>query len=59
MPDKQDNQDKPQTVDLTDEANIQYWCRVWNVTEAELRQAVQKAGREVPAVAFALQKEAY
>jgi hypothetical protein len=54
-----DEQDKPQIIDLADPANVEYWCRVWGVSEADLRQAVEKAGPEVPAVAFALKKEAY
>ena len=50
---------EPPQVDLADGANVRYWCERWNVTEAELQEAVARVGTGAPAVAFALDKEAY
>ena len=49
----------PPNVDVTDSASIRYWSARLQVTEAELKAAVEKAGSETTAVAFALGKEAY
>lgn len=49
----------PPKVDVTDSASLRYWSARWQVTEAELKAAVEKAGPETTAVAFALGKEAY
>jgi hypothetical protein len=49
----------PPKVDVTDSASLRYWSARWQVTEAELKAAVQKVGVEPKAVAFALGKEAY
>jgi hypothetical protein len=50
---------QPPKVDLRDSANVGFWCQHWNVTVAELGAAIQRVGVSVPAVAFALGKEAY
>ena len=50
---------EPPQIDLRNEANVRYWCERWNVTEAELQGAVGRVGAAAPAVAFALDKEAY
>jgi hypothetical protein len=50
---------RPQTIKLADQTDVDRWCKFWAVSEADLRAAVAKVGPEVPAVAFALGKEAY
>ena len=59
MSSTKDSRNRPQIVDLRDEANVEYWCAVWRVSKDQLTQAVVKVGNAVPAVAFALGKEAY
>jgi len=54
-----DESQKPPEVDMGDGANVRYWCQLWQVTEAELAEAVSRVGVSAPAVAFALGKEAY
>jgi uncharacterized protein DUF3606 len=49
----------PLEIDVNDEDAVRYWCERWSVSEAELHEAVKKVGTAVPAVAFALGKEAY
>ncbi len=34
----------PQRIDLTRETDVAYWCRIFDVTIEELREAVQHAG---------------
>ena len=36
-----------QLIDLTQEMDVAYWCRVFNVSREQLREAVQHAGHEV------------
>ena len=55
----QTNDEHPLQVDLNDRQDVLYWCRFWEVTESQLREAVLKVGMAAPAVAFALGKEAY
>jgi hypothetical protein len=50
---------QPERVDLSDAESLQYWCEQWRVSESELRAAVKKVGTEIPAIAFALGREAY
>ena len=37
-------------IDLTSQTDVQYWCRVFDVTMAELREAVHHAGHQVAEV---------
>jgi hypothetical protein len=37
-------------IDLTHETDVAYWCRIFNVTIEELREAVQHAGPQVDEV---------
>jgi hypothetical protein len=40
----------PQRIDLTRETDVAYWCRVFNVSIDQLREAVQHAGHQVDEV---------
>lgn len=49
----EDNASPPEAgrvIDLTDQTDVQFWCRVFNVDMAELREAVQHAGHQVEEV---------
>lgn len=35
-----------QTIDLTRESDVAYWCRIFDVSIDQLREAVRKAGHE-------------
>jgi hypothetical protein len=35
-----------QVIDLTRESDVAYWCRIFNVSIDQLREAVQHAGHE-------------
>ena len=59
MPENETESSEPPQIDLRDGANVRYWCERWNVTEVELQGAVGRVGAAAPAVAFALDKEAY
>lgn len=37
-------------IDLTREMEVAYWCRVFDVTMAQLREAVHHAGHQVQEV---------
>ena len=37
-------------IDLTRQTDVQFWCRVFDLSMAELRDAVHHAGHEVEAV---------
>ena len=37
-------------IDLTQQTDVQFWCRVFDLSMAELRDAVHHAGHEVEAV---------
>lgn len=39
-----------QRIDLTRAAEVAYWCRIFDVTIEQLRQAVHHAGHQVPEV---------
>ena len=39
-----------QLIDLTQETDVAYWCRIFNVSIEELRMAVQHAGHQVEEV---------
>lgn len=39
-----------QRIDLTQGAEVAYWCRVFDVDMAQLREAVHHAGHQVPEV---------
>jgi hypothetical protein len=39
--------DTAQRIDLTRQVDVQYWCRIFNVSMDELRVAVHHAGHEV------------
>ena len=53
------DKDVVEVVDLDDAANVAYWCSRWEVSEQELRAAVEHAGAvDAPAVSFALEKDA-
>ena len=39
-----------QRIDLTHETDVAYWCRIFNVSIEELREAVQHAGPQVDEV---------
>jgi hypothetical protein len=37
-------------IDLTDQADVQFWCRVFDVSMDQLRDAVHHAGHKVEEV---------
>lgn len=37
-------------IDLTQQADVQFWCRVFDLSMAELRDAVHHAGHQVEEV---------
>ncbi len=39
-----------QRIDLRHAADVAFWCRVFDVTIEELREAVRHAGHEVPEI---------
>jgi hypothetical protein len=38
--------DTPQLIDLTRQTDVQFWCRVFDVSMEQLRDAVQHAGHQ-------------
>lgn len=40
----------PGRVDMTDPNETEYWCREFDCTEAELREAIDKVGSHTSAV---------
>jgi hypothetical protein len=42
--------DVAQRINLTRETDVAYWCRVFDVSIGQLRNAVQHVGHEVPAI---------
>lgn len=40
----------PQLIDLTRDVDVNFWCRVFDVSRAQLRDAVHHAGHQVAAV---------
>ena len=39
-----------QLIDLTRQMDVAYWCRIFGVDAAQLREAVHHAGHQVPEV---------
>ena len=39
-----------QLIDLTHQMDVAYWCRIFDVDAAQLRQAVHHAGHQVTEV---------
>lgn len=57
--DNQSSNPPPQRIDLTREMDVAYWCRVFNVSIDQLRDAVHHAGHQVEDVQrYLLQKSA-
>jgi hypothetical protein len=47
----------PRRIDLTRQTDVQYWCRVFDVSMDQLREAVHHAGHQVEEVQrYLLQK---
>jgi hypothetical protein len=40
----------PRLIDLTSQTDVQYWCRVFDVSMDQLRHAVHHAGHQVEEV---------
>ena len=39
-----------QRIDLTRQLDVAYWCRIFDVSAPELREAVHHAGHQVPEI---------
>lgn len=39
--------DSPRLIDLTKQGDVQFWCRVFDVSMDQLRDAVHHAGHQV------------
>jgi hypothetical protein len=48
-----------QTIDLLRESDVAYWCQIFGVSPAHLREAVQHAGRKAVDVAHYLRGKGY
>ncbi len=44
------NNSASQLIDLTRQMDVAYWCRVFGVSAAQLREAVHHAGHQVDEV---------
>lgn len=44
-------------IDLTRQADVQYWCRIFDLSMDELREAVRHAGHQVVEVDRYLRKK--
>jgi hypothetical protein len=42
--------DGPRLIDLTSQTDVQFWCRVFDVSMDQLRDAVHHAGHQVEEV---------
>jgi hypothetical protein len=42
--------ESPRLIDLTSQTDVQFWCRIFDVSMDQLRDAVHHAGHQVPAV---------
>ena len=42
--------ESPRRIDLTQQTDVQFWCRVFDVSMDQLRDAVHHAGHQVEAV---------
>lgn len=45
-----------QVIDLLRETDVAYWCQIFGVTPAQLRDAVHHAGHQAPEVARYLRR---
>ena len=50
MQDQTSTADGTRLVDLTNQMDVQFWCRVFDVSMDELRDAVHHAGHQVEEV---------
>lgn len=53
-----DPADTPRLIDLTRQTDVQFWCRVFDVSMDELRDAVHHAGHQVQEVERYLRNKA-
>lgn len=56
--DTQSSNPPAQRIDLTREMEVAYWCRVFNISIDQLRDAVRHAGHQVEDVQRYLLKKA-
>jgi hypothetical protein len=42
--------ESPRVIDLTSQTDVQFWCRIFDVSMDQLRDAVHHAGHRVPDV---------
>ena len=42
--------ESPRVIDLTSQSDVQFWCRIFDVSMDQLRNAVHHAGHQVPEV---------
>jgi hypothetical protein len=50
MQETQNNESVGQVIDLTHQMDVAYWCRVFDVSIDQLREAVHHAGHQVTEV---------
>jgi hypothetical protein len=50
MDDTPSSTDAPRLIDLTRQTEVQFWCRVFDVSMDQLRDAVHHAGHQVEEV---------
>jgi hypothetical protein len=50
--------ESPRLIDLTQQTDVQFWCRVFDVSMDELRNAVHHAGHQVADVERYLREKA-
>ena len=50
MDDPANPAESPRLIDLTQQTDVQFWCRVFDVSMDELRDAVHHAGHQVAEV---------
>ena len=48
-----------QIIDLLRETDVAYWCQIFGVSPAQLREAVHHAGHQAPEVARYLRGKGY
>ncbi len=48
--DHSSDKSRSQLIDLTQQMDVAYWCRVFDVSAAQLREAVHHAGHQVDEV---------
>ena len=49
----------PQIIDLLRETDVAYWCQIFSVSPAQLREAVHHAGHQAPEVARYLRGQGF